>query len=83
MVVTVIGRSTHGCGETDTTSVIPAIDEPWADVAIDICLIPIVNALNDKGAYTRACCCGHGAVKGNIILHDGTMITLERCQQGY
>jgi len=41
---------------------------------IDACLAPIVKALNDCGAPTVACCCGHGRGLGNIMLDDGREI---------
>lgn len=42
--------------------------------SIDSCLVPIIRALNDCGAATIACCCGHGKHPGNIILADGREI---------
>jgi len=44
------------------------IEEPRS---IDRCIAPIVQALNDAGVYTDACCCGHGKQPGSIILTDG------------
>lgn len=42
---------------------------PVADV--DACIAPIVQALNDAGIETAACCCGHNKGFGNIALKDG------------
>lgn len=51
----------------------------WDDRAIDLCIAPIVQALNDAGILTRGCCCGHGKRAGNIWLHDGrSLIISER-----
>lgn len=43
----------------------------WDKKAIDRCIAPIVQALNDAEIYTAGCCCGHGKSDGSIILHDG------------
>lgn len=40
-------------------------------VDIDLCIAPIIKALNDGGIATVACCCGHGKRPGNIMLADG------------
>ena len=49
----------------------------WALKPVDKCIAPIVQALNDAGIYTAGCCCGHGETDGNIILHDGRLLTIE------
>ncbi len=46
--------------------------------AIDACLAPLVQALNDAGALTASCCCGHGETDGSVILHDGEVIVLPK-----
>jgi len=38
---------------------------------IDLCIAPIIKALNDGGVTTKGCCCGHGEVTGYIHLTDG------------
>jgi hypothetical protein len=43
----------------------------WDEKAVDRCLAPLVQALNDAGIYTASCCCGHGSAEGTICLHDG------------
>ena len=44
---------------------------------IDHCIHKIVAALNAGGVRTEASCCGHGKMKGNIVLADGrTLIIL-------
>lgn len=48
----------------------------WDEKAIDRCIAPIVQALNDAGIYTANCCCGHGECDGEIILHDGRVLTI-------
>lgn len=51
----------------------------WDTKAIDRCLVPLVQALNDAGLYTAGCCCGHGkeGQRAFIGLHDGTMLNIE------
>ena len=44
---------------------------------IDYCIHKIVAALNAGGVRTVASCCGHGKMKGNIILEDGRMLTIQ------
>lgn len=44
--------------------------------AIDPCLVPLVNALNDAGIPTAATCCHHGAGMGNIWLDDGRVLAI-------
>jgi hypothetical protein len=39
--------------------------------AIDACLAPLVQALNQAGFGTVASCCGHGKHRGTIALADG------------
>lgn len=38
---------------------------------VDPCIAPLVQALNNAGIQTIACCCGHGKRPGNIVLEDG------------
>ena len=49
----------------------------WDWKKIDRCISDIVKALNDAEIYTANCCCGHGKTEGNIILHDGRVITIK------
>lgn len=48
----------------------------WDIKAIDRCIAPIVQALNDAGIHTASCCCGHGKQDGEILLHDGRVLTI-------
>jgi hypothetical protein len=48
----------------------------WDYKGIDSCIAPIVQALNDAGIYTAQSCCGHGKGNGEILLHDGRIITI-------
>lgn len=48
----------------------------WDIKAIDRCLAPLVQALNDAGIYTASCCCGHGKYDGYIILQDGRALKI-------
>lgn len=50
--------------------------EVWHTVAIDECIAPIVDALNQAGALTVASCCGHGKQPGSIVLRDGRELTI-------
>lgn len=49
----------------------------WDVKGVDACISPLVKALNDAAIYTAGCCCGHGKGPGNIILHDGRVLTIE------
>lgn len=55
------------CKQGDTSTL--EIDGTVRD--IDRCIYPLVQALNDRGFRTIACCCGHGKRPGNIALADG------------
>lgn len=39
--------------------------------SIDFCISDIVAALNACNIKTKASCCGHGKMDGNILLEDG------------
>jgi hypothetical protein len=51
-------------------------------VGIDRCIAPIVDALNARGIYTLACCCGHGRDSGSIMLHDGRTLAITKSRRG-
>jgi len=53
-------------------------EEQLKKVPIDQCIADIVKALNDGGIKTKACCCGHGEVPGNIILADGRWLDIKK-----
>ena len=38
---------------------------------VDKCIYPIIEALNKANIRTRASCCGHEKLIGNIMLSDG------------
>ena len=44
---------------------------------IDYCIHRIVAALNAGGIRTVASCCGHGKLKGNIVLEDGRVLIIQ------
>ena len=44
---------------------------------IDFCIHQIVAALNAGGIRTVGSCCGHGKMKGNIILGDGRVLLIQ------
>lgn len=50
----------------------------WKMKPVDACLAPIVDALNRGGVLTRSCCCGHGKTPGEIVLHDFTVLRVQR-----
>lgn len=45
---------------------------------IDRCISSLVTKLNSEGVLTSGACCGHGDSEGEIILHDGTVIRLDK-----
>ena len=45
---------------------------------IDFCIHQIVAALNAGGISTVGSCCGHGEMKGNIILEDGRVLLIQQ-----
>ena len=82
MTVTEVTNRTHGCRVTVPCLVcVPAYNggATWTAKEIDVCLGRLVNALNQAGAITASCCCGHGVGPGCVILQDGTQINLPRC----
>jgi hypothetical protein len=44
---------------------------------IDLCIADVVAALNAANLTTIASCCGHGKIKGSIVLEDGRELTLD------
>lgn len=48
----------------------------WDIKAVDSCIAPLVQALNDAGIYTANSCCGHGREDGTIHLHDGRILRI-------
>ncbi len=45
---------------------------------IDMCIAPLVNALENHGIHMRGSCCGHGLWDGEIILQDGRKLTISQ-----
>lgn len=42
------------------------------EIAVDACIAPLVQILNDYGVHTVGCCCGHGNAPGVVhYMHDG------------
>lgn len=37
------------------------------EIAVDACLAPLVQMLNDYGVHTTGCCCGHGVAEGSVF----------------
>jgi len=54
-------------------------DHQFAD--IDLCIAPIVAALNRSGIHTEASCCGHGKIPGRISLRDGRELIIAQNYQ--
>ena len=48
----------------------------WKIKPIDLCLAPIIVALNSAGVLTRSHCCGHGQYRPEIVLHDGRILVI-------
>ena len=47
------------------------------EIAVDACLAPLVQMLNDYGVHTKGCCCGHGVGDGSVSYEqDGQAYTL-------
>jgi len=46
------------------------------EIAVDACLAPLVQMLNDYGVHTTGCCCGHGVADGSVSYEqDGQAYT--------
>lgn len=48
---------------------------------IDLCIAPLVQALNTAGFDTKQSCCGHGNICGSIVLTDGREILIAQNYQ--
>ena len=45
------------------------------EIAVDACIAPLVQVLNDHGIETIACCCGHGkTVKSSIRISSNNVL---------
>lgn len=44
---------------------------------IDSCIADLVQALQEKGVWTRSSCCGHGKSDGCIDLEDGRRLVVK------
>lgn len=49
----------------------------WKVVAIDHCIAPIVEALQQAGINMKGSCCGHGKREGSIVLQDGRELVIK------
>jgi len=48
------------------------------EIAVDACLAPLVQLLNDHGVHTVGCCCGHGRGEGLVLFEqDGEQLELK------
>lgn len=45
---------------------------------VDYCIADLVAALNAGGIPTKASCCGHDQMPGNILLEDGRVLVIQR-----
>ena len=74
-------KKCDGCRKTELVKVkIPADlsgtgKVKWKNAKIDVCLAPIIKALQAGGIDMKSCCCGHGDF-GNIQLQDGRMMLI-------
>jgi hypothetical protein len=41
------------------------------EIAVDACMAPLVQILNDYGIHTVGCCCGHGRGSGAVLYEQG------------
>ena len=46
----------------------------FRSMAIDACIAPIIQALQQAGIDMRGSCCGHGGLYGSIRLQDGRVM---------
>ncbi len=44
---------------------------------VDLCIADVVASLNAANIVTKASCCGHKKMDGNIVLEDGRTITVK------
>lgn len=65
------GRACARCQASAVLVPILSSDGRWQTAAVDVCIAPLVQALNAGGIATIASCCGHGRRPGNIALRDG------------
>jgi len=49
---------------------------PDGKIAVDSCIAPLVQCLNDTGIRTIASCCGHGHQPSSIILDEDREIRI-------
>jgi hypothetical protein len=52
--------------------------ERWKLAKVDMCIAPIVKALQEGGIDMRSSCCGHCKGDGEILLHDGTVLIIKK-----
>jgi hypothetical protein len=45
------------------------------EIAVDACLAPLVQLLNDYGVHTTGCCCGHGRADGQVTYEGSGSLT--------
>jgi len=44
------------------------------EIAVDACLQPLIQMLNDYKIHTVGCCCGHGNGEGSILIEQNEQI---------
>jgi hypothetical protein len=48
------------------------------EIAVDACLAPLVQLLNNHGVHTTGCCCGHWRGDGSVLFEqDGEQLDLK------
>lgn len=67
------GKGNKMCKHGKTVEMeLPVVGEIRHGIAdIDLCIAPIIKALNNGGVITKGCCCGHGEIMGYIHLTNG------------
>lgn len=53
----------------------------WSDsqeIAVDRCIVDIVDAMNASGIKTVASCCGHGEIDADVSLADGRVLKITK-----
>jgi hypothetical protein len=68
------------CPHCDQPQVLIRLAHPTSrgltEAAVDACLAPFLQALNDGGLQTIASCCAHGQSPATVILADGRELLL-------
>jgi hypothetical protein len=47
-------------------------------IAVDACIAPAVQRLNDEGLWTLGCCCGHGQYPAHVLIRPESVEDAQR-----